>query len=159
MNQSIRSPWVTLGLVCGLLCMLLMPDRARAGQFYEKAGVAINGYDPVAYFEDRKAVKGTASLAYRYRGSFFRFASQVHLDAFIQTPERFAPQFGGFCAYGVAEGAKAKSEGDVWEIVNGKLYLNYDSDIQAKWKLGRDALIREAEAKWPVVESMTAMYE
>lgn len=141
------------------LCLLLSARQASAGQFYEHNGLAIDGYDPVAYFEERTAVKGKDTLSYAYKGSTFVFASRSHLDLFVRTPERFAPQFGGFCAYGIAEGVKAKSEGDVWEIVDGKLYLNYDAQIQGKWKSQRGALIREAEAKWPAVESTTAVYK
>ena len=109
--------------------------------------------------EDHKAVKGLPSLSHVYKGSTFLFASPAHLAVFVQMPERFAPQFGGFCAYGIAEGVKAKSEGEVWEIVAGKLYLNYDSTIQRKWMNGKEVLIREAEAKWPQVESATGIYK
>lgn len=146
-----------ISLLVGLSLTLAGP--AESGQFYERNGVAIDGFDPVAYFEDHKAVKGLPSLSHVYKGSTFLFASPAHLAVFVQTPERFAPQFGGFCAYGIAEGVKAKSEGEVWEIVAGKLYLNYDSTIQRKWMNGKEVLIREAEAKWPQVESATGIYK
>lgn len=148
---------VGISLLVGLSLTLAGP--AESGQFYERNGVAIDGFDPVAYFEDHKAVKGLPSLSHVYKGSTFLFASPAHLAVFVQMPERFAPQFGGFCAYGIAEGVKAKSEGEVWEIVAGKLYLNYDSTIQRKWMNGKEVLIREAEAKWPQVESATGIYK
>ncbi len=106
---------VGISLLVGLSLTLAGP--AESGQFYERNGVAIDGFDPVAYFEDHKAVKGLPSLSHVYKGSTFLFASPAHLAVFVQMPERFAPQFGGFCAYGIAEGVKAKSEGEVWEIV------------------------------------------
>ena len=143
----------------GLTCSFVMAGQVRAGEFYEKHGVAIDGYDPVAYFEDHKADKGNDTLAYSYKGSIFWFASPSHRDRFTTTPERFAPQFGGFCAYGIAEGTKAKSDGDVWEIVDGKLYLNYDRGIQTKWTRGKDVFIREAEAQWPSVQSSTFVHQ
>lgn len=142
-----------------LACSVLMAVQVSAGQFYEKNGVAIDGYDPVAYFEDRKAVKGNDGLTYTYKGSTFLFASPSHRESFKKTPEHFAPQFGGFCAYGIAEGTKAKSEGDVWEIVDGKLYLNYDRGIQTKWTRGKEVFIREAEAQWPTVQLSTSVHQ
>lgn len=145
-----------VGLLAGI--MLVLAGTSEAGQFYERQGVAIDGFDPVAYFEDHKAVKGLSSLSHRYKGSTFLFASAAHREAFAQTPERFAPQFGGFCAYGVAEGVKAAVAGEIWEIVEGKLYLNHDPQVQTKWKARRVALLRAAEANWPKVESSTDVY-
>ena len=147
---------VGISLLVGVSLTLAGP--AESGQFYERNGVAIDGFDPVAYFEDHTAVKGLPSLPHVYKGSTFLFASPAHLAVFVQAPERFTPQSGGFCAYGIAEGVKAKSEGDVWEIVEGKLYLNHDPHVQAKWKAERAALLRAAQARWPQVELSTDVY-
>lgn len=147
-------------IVCSLLVIaaVAVTGLAESGQFYEKDGVAIDGFDPVAYFDDHKAVKGLPALSHVYKGSTFLFASPRHLALFVQTPERFAPQFGGFCAYGVAEGVKAAVAGEIWEVVEGKLYLNHDSQVQVKWNARRPALLRSAEANWPQVESSTEVY-
>lgn len=152
--------WVKVSVGISLLVgvSLTLAGPAESGQFYERHGVAIDGFDPVAYFEDHKAVKGLPSLSHVYKGSTFLFASPAHLAVFVQTPERFTPQFGGFCAYGVAEGVKAAIAGDIWEVVEGKLYLNHDSQVQAKWKAGRSALLRAAQAKWPEIESSADVY-
>ena len=145
-----------LSLLVGFTWALAGP--AESGQFYERHGVAIDGFDPVAYFEDHKAVKGLLALSHVYKGSTFVFVSPAHLAAFVQAPERFAPQFGGYCAYGVAEGVKAAIAGEIWEVVEGKLYLNHDPQVQVKWKAERSALLRAAQAKWPQVESSTDVY-
>ena len=157
---AMRSQWAKAGLgICLLVGVSLMGvGLAESGQFYEKHGVAIVGFDPVAYFEDHKAVKGLPAFSSVYKGSTFVFVSPEHLAAFKQAPERFAPQFGGYCAYGVAEGVKAAIAGEIWEVVEGKLYLNHDPQVQVKWKAGRSALLRAAQAKWPQVESSTDVY-
>lgn len=147
---------VGISLLVGVSLTLAGP--AESGQFYERHEVAIDGYDPVAYFEDHKAVKGLPSFSHVYQGSTFLFASPAHLAVFVQAPERFAPQLGGFCAYGVAEGVKAAIAGEIWEVVEGKLYLNHDTQVQAKWKTERSALLRAARAKWRQVESSTDVY-
>lgn len=153
-----RSYMAIIGISLQVSVSLTLAGLVESGQFYEKNGVAIDGYDPVAYFEDHRAVKGRPSFSSIYQGSVFHFSSPAHLAVFVEAPERFAPQFGGFCAYGVAEGVKAKSEGEVWEIVAGKLYLNYDSTIQRKWIGGKEVFIRAAEASWPTVQTSTAVH-
>lgn len=158
---AMRCQWgkASIGICLLVGVGLMLAGPAESGQFYEKNGVAIDGFDPVAYFEDHRAVKGRPSLSYVYRGSTFLFASSAHRDMFVQTPERFAPQFGGYCAYGVAEGVKAAIEGTIWEVVEGRLYLNHDPQVQAKWKANRSVLLREAQAIWPSVEFSSTVYQ
>lgn len=157
---AMRSHWGKAGLgICLLVGVsLMLVGPAESGQFYEKHGVAIDGFDPVAYFEDHQAVKGDPGITMVYKGSTFLFASPAHQAAFARTPERFAPQFGGYCAYGMAEGVKAAIDGTMWEVVEGRLYLNHDTQVQAKWKAQRGVLLREAEANWPRVQSSTEVY-
>ena len=157
-NVFRRSCMAIAGISLLVGVSLTLAGLAESGQFYEKNGVAIDGYDPVAYFEDRKAIKGLPTLSHVYQGSTFLFASPAHLAVFVQAPERFVPQFGGFCAYGVAEGVKAAIAGEIWEVVEGRLYLNHDPQVQAKWKAGRSALLHAAQAKWPEVESSADVY-
>ena len=146
------------------ICLLVgvglgLAGPAESGQFYEKHGVAIDGFDPVAYFEDHRAVKGDPAITMVYKGSTFLFASPAHQAAFARMPEQFAPQFGGYCAYGVAEGVKAEIDGTIWEVVEGRLYLNHDPQVQARWKTNRSVLLREAQTNWPAVESSTTVYK
>ena len=122
-----------------------------AEPIYTKGGLAIGGYDPVAYFTDGKPVKGKAEFETDWSGARWRFASAEHRDAFKAEAARYAPQFGGYCAYGVSKGHKAPTEADAWSVVDGKLYLNYNKDVQRLWEKERPAVIGEAELQWPGV--------
>jgi len=112
-------------------------------------GVAIEGYDPVAYFTEGKPVEGRKSFAFEWKGATWRFASAEHRDLFAADPEKYAPQYGGWCAYAVAHNDTPGIDPEAWTIHDGKLYLNYDSEIQAKWLAERDAFIAQADANWP----------
>lgn len=96
-------------------------------------GVAINGYDTVAYFTDGKPVKGSDAFVREWNGAKWKFASQQHLDLFKAAPEKYAPQYGGYCAYGVSQGYLVSIEPEQFTVLDGKLYLNYDSGVQKKW--------------------------
>ena len=102
---------------------------------YEPSGVAVRGYDTVAYFTQGKPTEGKEAFETEWRGAKWRFASQKHLDLFVTNPDKYAPQYGGYCAYGVAIGNLVKIEPDLWDIIDGKLYLNYDEDLQEKWRV------------------------
>ena len=112
-------------------------------------GVAIDGFDPVAYFTDGKPVEGNKELAHEWRGATWRFANAEHRDLFAADPGKYAPQYGGWCAYAVAQGSTADIDPEAWTIHGGKLYLNYDAKIRAKWLADRDAFIAKADANWP----------
>jgi hypothetical protein len=112
-------------------------------------GAAIEGYDPVAYFETGVPTKGSPGVTFEWQGATWRFASRSHRDKFAAAPEQFAPQYGGYCAWAVSQGKTAEIDPEAWEIVDGKLYLNYSSRIQKKWQSDRDALRLEADANWP----------
>lgn len=131
----------------------------HAGTFFEKDGVAINGFDPVAYFTTQKATKGAAEFSSVYKGSTFRFASAKNRDLFSANPARYAPQYDGYCAYGVSKGAKAKTEGEAYKIVGGKLYLNYDKTIQENWQKNQAEFISAADKKWNTVSKLTTVVQ
>ena len=139
--------------------MLALPLAASAGEFFEKDGVAIRGYDPVAYFTDGKPGKGIERYMAAYRGSTFHFASAAHRDAFIAEPAKYAPQYGGFCAYGTAGGYKAAIDPAAFSIVDGKLYLNYNAKVQSQWSADIPGYIRKADAKWPEVTLQAKVIE
>jgi YHS domain-containing protein len=122
----------------------------KAPVFSDRSG-AIRGYDPVAYFTQNRPVRGSAQLTYRWNGAEWRFASAENRDRFAAAPEKYAPQYGGYCAYGVAGGYAVKIEPDAWSIVDGKLYLNYDQSVQREWKKDVPGYVRKAEANWPAV--------
>jgi YHS domain-containing protein len=132
--------------------VLLVNSSIAQREIFSKSGQAIQGYDPVAYFKDSKPVQGKNEFIYDWKGSKWYFSSQENLNDFKANPEKFAPQFGGYCAYGVAGGYKASTSPDAWSVVDGKLYLNYDKEVQALWKKDRQALIKSAQEKWPEVK-------
>ncbi|MBA4284793.1 MAG: hypothetical protein C0434_04605 [Xanthomonadaceae bacterium] len=112
----------------------------------KRTDTAIRGYDPVAYFVDGRPVKGSAQHVLVWQGAKWQFASQAHLEAFKADPGKYAPQYGGYCAYGVAEGHVVKIEPDQWAVIDGKLYLNYDESVSKKWKQDPAGYIRKADA-------------
>ena len=118
---------------------------------YSPSGTAIRGYDTVAYFITGKATPGSEDHTWEWQGATWRFASQAHQELFANNPEQYAPQFGGYCAYGVAFGDLLKIEGDQWEIVDGKLYLNFSSEWMVKWRANQDELITMAEDIYPML--------
>ncbi len=143
-----------LALLCATWTTL-----ACAGAYFEKDGAAIRGYDPVAYFTQNKAVPGLPAYQAEYKGSTFRFASQANRDAFVADPARYAPQYDGFCAFGTAGGYKAAIDPAAFTIVGGKLYLNYNADIQKKWAGDIPGYISRADKNWPKVEQSTKVHE
>ena len=113
------------------------------------SGLAIDGYDPVAYFTENKPVKGTREFTFEFEGATYRFASAAHRDRFAKEPARYVPQYGAFCAWAVSRGYTADTDPLAWRIVNGKLYLNYDTSVQKKWEEDIPGNITKADANWP----------
>jgi YHS domain-containing protein len=113
---------------------------------------AIHGYDPVSYFEGSPA-KGSENYSFQWNDATWYFASDENRSKFKSDPEKYAPQFGGYCAFGMANGYKAATEPDAWTIVDDKLYLNYNVDVRSQWSEKRDSLINTAEVNWPSVKT------
>lgn len=124
-------------------------DEIYTGTF---SNDALQGYDAVAYFKQGKAVEGSKQFSTDYKGAEWKFSSQDNLNAFISNPTKYAPQYGGHCAWAAAQGDTAKGDAKYWTIVNDKLYLNYSDDIQSKWETDKNNLISQADAKWPDVK-------
>lgn len=122
-----------------------------AGEFFEPGGVANRGYDVVAYFTDSKARPGLPDFTATHAGSVFRFATAGHRDAFQASPERYLPQYRGFCAYAAALGNKAPVDPDVFTIHNGKLYLNFNRPTEALWRKDIAGYLAKADRNWPEV--------
>lgn len=113
--------------------------------------LAVSGYDAVAYFEDAAPVKGSKEFSYQYEDATWLFASADNLEQFKEDPEAYAPQYGGYCAWAVAQGYTAPGNPKNWSVRGGKLYLNYDSGVQAKWLKDPEGFIVKADANWPSV--------
>ncbi|AMJ60400.1 YHS domain-containing (seleno)protein [Bosea sp. PAMC 26642] len=135
--------------------MPLAPTRSRgdAGRpvntLGSSDGVAIRGYDPVAYFRDGGPRPGKAEFSVRHGGAVWRFASAEHKALFEADPARYLPAYGGFCAYGTSRGYLVKIDPEAWSIVDGRLYLNYDRAVQKTWSAKTSVYINQADAKWP----------
>jgi YHS domain-containing protein len=122
-------------------------------EVFQPNGKAIKGYDPVAFHTDKKPVIGNEAYSYKWNDAQWLFASQAHLDSFKLAPEKYAPQYGGYCAFGTAEGHKAPTETDTWTIVNDKLYFNYNKDVKEAWNKDTKGYIEKAEKNWPKIKN------
>jgi hypothetical protein len=127
--------------------------QARAAEIYTGllSNTGAGGYDVVAYVTDGKPVEGKRAIATDWKGASWRFASEANRAAFLAEPERFAPAYGGYCAWAVAQNYRAKGDPRFWKIVNGRLFLNFDASVQAMWEKDIPGFVRKADANWPAV--------
>jgi len=143
MHTKVSTIFLGLALVAGLAGATSPVNKSFFG------GVAIEGYDPVAYFTDGKPVEGKKEHSFEWMDATWRFASAEHRDLFAADPEKYAPQYGGYCAWAVANGYTASIDPDAWKIWDGKLYLNYDKDVQQKWAQDIPGNVAKGDANWP----------
>lgn len=125
---------------------------AQKSPTFIHSGKAIKGYDPVAYFTDSKPVVGNDSLSLEWNNASWYFATRKNLELFRKTPEKYAPQYGGYCAFGLSNGYKAQTDPQAWTIENGKLYLNYNLNVREEWNKNRKERIEKADKNWPDVK-------
>ena len=138
-------------LALAIAMLFTVPAYAADAIYSNWLGRAIGGYDPVAYFTEGKPVEGSGDYTAKWKGADWRFASAANRDMFVAAPEKYAPQYGGYCAYAVAQNSTAKIDPTAWAIVDGKLYLNYSHAIQKTWTADRAAYIAAADRNWPSV--------
>ncbi|MBC7926664.1 MAG: YHS domain-containing protein [Bryobacteraceae bacterium] len=112
-------------------------------------GLALKGYDPVAYFTQSKPVPGDPKITVDWSGAKWQFSSEQNRDQFKADPEKFAPQFGGYCAWAVSEGYTADADPQAWKVVDGKLYVNYNKGVQKKWEADQPQRVEKAAKNWP----------
>jgi len=115
--------------------------------------LAVGGYDPVAYFEEGSAVKGSKDYSFEYEGAVWRFSSEDNLAQFKADPAAYEPQYGGYCAWAISQGYTASGDPNNWTVHGGKLYLNYNDKVQADWLKDPDGFIAKADQNWPNVLS------
>ena len=113
------------------------------------SGVAIKGYDPIAYFTQGKPVKGSSAFSYQWSNSTWWFVTAQDRDEFARMPEKYTPQYGGYCAYGVSQGHAVTIDPEAWTIVEGKLYLNYSTGVKKTWSEAIPKHLDEANRNWP----------
>jgi len=140
--------------LCSFMLVLFTAFVANAqkAEVFAPGGKAINGYDAVAFFKGSGPVMGTDSLSYTYKDVKWLFSSRENLDAFKANPEHFTPQYGGYCAYGTAQGHKAPTQPETWTIVGDKLYFNYNMKVKSTWTKDQQAFIEKADKQWPALK-------
>lgn len=151
MRFTVSSLFAAVAL-CGAL-FAASAASAREAEVYTGtfSSLAVGGYDAVAYFKAGRPVAGNDQFSMQYKGATWRFASPENLAAFQANPVAYAPQYGGYCAWAVSQGYTASGDPRFWKIVNGKLYLNYDGSVQAKWEKDIPGFIVKADRNWPGV--------
>jgi YHS domain-containing protein len=135
-----------------ILTVMLLATPALAADLVNISGasrVAIDGYDPVAFFTDARPVNGSPSISAQYQGATYFFASEEHKELFTRNPGKYAPQFGGFCAYGVSHDALFPVDIKTWQVRDGKLYLNLNPDVLKEFNADFASHVAKAEKNWP----------
>ncbi|MCB1521493.1 MAG: tat pathway signal sequence domain protein [Hyphomicrobiaceae bacterium] len=157
-NRFIQTAAVISALVITAALAMTLPD-ARAEKRTATVftgiveGTALAGYDAVAYFSEGKPVAGSPDFTLHHAGATWRFASAANRDSFAASPDKFAPQYGGHCAWAVGQGYTAKGDPKAWRIVDGKLYLNYDQKVQRTWEADIPGNIGKADRNWPKIST------
>jgi YHS domain-containing protein len=151
-KHLIHHRWFRRLLAASALALLpLAILGAETAVNVDKDGVAIEGHDPVAYFLEGRAVPGSEVHRYEWAGAVWQFSNSENLDLFRRDPESYAPKYGGYCAWAVAQGYAAEIDPDAFTVHNGKLYLNYSKSIQRRWDREREKNIAEADRNWPAL--------
>lgn len=136
-------------LLLSLAAIVFAPLCFAAGAVnIDKSGVAVHGYDPVAYFVDGKPTKGSAERSVTVDGATYWFANDKNLEAFKAEPAKYVPQYGGYCAYGVAQGYKPDIDPAAFKVVDGKLYLNLSTGVLSRWSQDIPGNVKDANEKW-----------
>lgn len=132
-------------------CLLITTKAFAVDPVYTpwNSNLAIKGYDAVAYFLEEQAIKGSSTYEYDWQGATWRFSSEVNMNRFIKNPNDYAPQYGGYCAWAVSQNKTAGIDPEQFAIVDGKLYLNYNRNIQQRWLTDMQNLIQLANQNWP----------
>ena len=140
---------LALGAASGLVPLASNPAWATNAYVYSTGDVAINGYDPVAYFTEAKPVSGNMEFAVKWEGAIWVFASMENAEAFMANPHAFAPKYGGYCAYAMSKGAVATTQPDAWTIHDHKLYLNFNTTVRSIWREDIPVNVTLADGHWP----------
>ena len=137
-----------------IAALLLLSVSAYAGDLVNVSGaskIAVAGYDTVAFFTDAKPVNGSPAITAEYQGATYFFATEDHKKLFAAAPAKYAPQCGGYCAFGVSVGALFPVDISTWQVRNEKLYLNLNQDILKKFNADFDANVAKADKNWPTL--------
>ena len=152
--MNIKILTIPIIAAASFLFVIAMPLHAEAkSEIYKNwRGIAIKGYDPVAFHKAGKPAEGSSKFELEWKDAKWRFASAEHRDVFRADPTKYAPQYGGYCAWAVAQGTTAGVDPEnAWKIVDGRLYLNYSVEVKKKWEMDIPGNIKKADANWPGV--------
>ena len=152
MNSVLKRGSLLFALVSLMVVLSASGASAVMNNGTEISAPVMGGYDPVSYFKAGKPMRGSGYHTATYNGGAYLFANKDNKGKFVANPEKYAPQFGGYCAYGVAVGKKFYSDPNIWKIVDGKHYLNLDKDIQKKWNEDVRGHIAKADSNWMKIE-------
>lgn len=136
---------------------VMLATSAMAGQYDVNktiTGLAMRGYDPVAYFTEKKPTHGNFAITTLYNDAVYRFASEENKKTFLADPEAYLPQYGGYCAFGLAQGVKVDGDPELWKVVDNKLYLNLAPPVQKRWESDIPGFIKGANMKWTELEEV-----
>lgn len=153
-RRSVLSLFAVSALtIAGGVILAVHNANARQAEIFTGIvkGVAVGGYDPVAYFTEGRAVEGSPAITLQHAGVSWRFSSEANRSLFEADPMKFAPRYGGYCAWAVSRGYTAKGDPNAWSIVEGKLYLNYNREVRQTWQKDARGNIAKADANWPKV--------
>lgn len=158
--RTSRNLLAAIGLVVAAIAIPSAPafaviDDSTAAVNTDQQGIALHGYDPVAYFTAGAPAKGSAQFSTTFDGARYYFADADNLKKFNANPSAYAPQYGGFCAMGVALHKKLDGDPNVWKIVDGKLYLNVNKDVSIAWQRDIPGNLAKANEEWPTIKNAT----
>ncbi|MBO9446552.1 YHS domain-containing (seleno)protein [Ruegeria sp. R14_0] len=138
----------------GAIAALTLVSAAHAQDmpvYFESDGAVMAGFDPVSYFQGNAPVRGMPEYAVIWKGAEWHFASAENRDLFESNPRAYAPQFGGYCAYAMAQGLLKSTDPMLWDMVDGRLYLTHSPEVEKVWRGDRAEFIEMAEENWPVI--------
>lgn len=153
--MKFKTKWISFYALFSVFAFIVavtgMPAAAQAKSAVNVnwKGVAIKGYDPVAYFTMSRPVKGDKAYTVSWMGATWRFASAGNRDLFEKDPEKYAPRYGGYCAFGVANNYLVKIDPEAWTVYEDRLYLNYSLKVRDQWSQDIPGYIKKADANWP----------
>ena len=142
-----------IAIITLLTSLIFTRINAQEAEIYSSGGQALKGFDPVAYFKTAKPVKGKKEFSYQWKNATWLFSTKENLKDFIQDPEKYSPQYGGYCAYGASQGHKAPVDPKTWAVINNKLYFNYNPEVQKLWNKDKENLIIVANKKWEKIKN------
>jgi YHS domain-containing protein len=142
-----------LFLTTVITCFTIAVSFSQKAEIFSLNGKAIRGYDVVAFFNASQPVKGDEKFAFVWKDATWLFSSQENLELFKKNPDAYAPQYGGYCAYGMSEAHKAPTVPETWKILDNKLYFNYSLKVQDLWNKDQKNYIKKADGHWEKIKN------